>query len=205
MTTRIEVYKGTQILPYVRVVAEMRLKTFCEFPYLYVGNREEELGYVEDFASTPQGLLVVVFKGEQLVGFVSGLPLNTPNSFLEHWSKKLSQQGVNISNTFYAAEIIVEPCFQKQRYTVELIKRFFEEVEKMEFPSVLGVTSIRSEDHPLRPHDYVDTDGIWEKIGFKKIPIILSAVWPTRQANHAIKRETNNLACWIKEMNSSAD
>lgn len=201
MTTRIEVYKGFQILPYVRVVAEMRLKTFCEFPYLYVGNMEEELGYVEDFASTPQGLLVVAFKGEQLVGFVSGLPLNTPGSFLEHWSKKLSQQGVNINNTFYAGEIIVEPCFQKQRYTVELIKRFFEEVEKMEFPSVLGVTSIRSEDHPLRPRGYVDTDDIWGKIGFKKIPITLSAVWPTQQANHTIKQETNKLACWIKEMN----
>jgi len=46
----------------------MRLKAFCEFPYLYVGNEEEELLYTQEYASTPQGLLVVAFKDDKIAG-----------------------------------------------------------------------------------------------------------------------------------------
>jgi len=73
----------------------------------------------------------------------------------------------------------------------------------MGFPQILGVTSIRAFDHPLRPHNYVDTDRIWSKVGFEKTPFVLSAVWATRQADGSVKKEKNLMACWIRYDNGT--
>lgn len=204
LTFQIKVYKGTQILPYAQRLAEMRLKASYEFPYLYVGNMEDELKNVQEYALTPQGLLVVAVKEDRIAGIFSGMPLETPGSFLEHWSKKLHQQGLKTDNIYYAGEIIVEPEFQKQRCTSQLISRFFQEVEAMNFPRILSVTSIRPYDHLLRPQNYVDIDSICEKCGFEKSSMVLSAIWPTRQVNGSVKKAKNQLACWIREKTFSS-
>ncbi len=197
----IQVFKGADILPYLQTLADMRLKAFCDFPYLYAGNVEEELVNLKEYASTSQGLLVVAFKEDRIAGVYSGMPFSTPGSFLENWAKKLIRKGIETRGAFYAGDLIIEPAFQKQKCCSLLIKQLIYEVETMGFSELIGITSIRPPEHPLRPLYYKDSDSLWPKLGAEKLPITLSAIWNTWQADGSIKKEENLLACWVKRLN----
>lgn len=199
MTFRIEVFKGVETAPYIRSLAEMRLEEFSRFPYLYVGTMEDELSYVQNYPSTPQGVIVVAFEGETIAGLYSGLPMNTPVSFLEDWSAKLTEAGLDVTNYFYLGELIIKPAFRKMGLGSQLMWRLQQEAEAMGFLGLMGITAIRAKDHPLRPQDYFDTDTVWGKFGLEKSDIVFSGKWPQRQVDGTVKVEESCAACWLKK------
>ena len=194
---QVKVFRGAEVLPYLRTVIDLRLKAFCSFPYLYVADVDEELAHTQAYASSPQSLFVIGFRGEKMVGFCSGLPLQMPVSFLRRLCKAFKQEGLKVADYYYFNEIVIAPAFQRHNLGSQLIRRFLQEIQKMNFQGVTGITSIRPHDHPLRPKNYFDTDTIWGKFGFVKIPLICSAPWPTRKLDGSVKVEKNQVACWI--------
>lgn len=200
MNIRLEILKGAQTLPYIHILADMRLKAFCHFPYLYVGNKNDALLYTDIYSKAPQGLFVIALQDVDVVGIFSGLPLTTPVGFLEEWSQDLAKIGVNVDKCFYGGELIVDPSFQKQGIGSQLIKRFTQEVKAMGFDRIALVTAIRPLNHPLRPPIYFDTDTIWGKYGFRKTPVEFQFCWPTKQLNGTVKEEINKLRCWIAQL-----
>ncbi|HQS84307.1 MAG: hypothetical protein B7Y25_05090 [Alphaproteobacteria bacterium 16-39-46] len=201
MSFQIKIFKGPEILSYIETLADMRLEAFFEYPYLYVGKREDELSYVKSYALSPQGLLIVAFKNEKIAGICSGIPLNFENSPLKPWHKKLEKEGLEIEMLYYGGEIIVKPQFQKQKACFLLMTQFIEAVKEMKFSKIIGITCIRAKDHPLCPPKYFGPESIWEKMGGEKTNIILSSHWSTRQENGSLKKQKNNLAVWIKRLN----
>lgn len=196
MSIRIEVFKEKETQPYLRLLAQMRLSEYKEFPYLYVGNMEEDFA-ITNYFTFKDGLLVIAFQGETVAGMYSGVPMCTPSNFLQDCSVQLAGEGVDINKCFYASDLIVNPRFKRQGIGVQLLKRLFQEVKAMGYDTIMGVTSFRPLDHPLRPKDYFDTDSIWEKHGYKKSPLVFSLTYPTRQADGTVKMEANDLGCVI--------
>lgn len=199
MSIRIEVYKEQETKPYLRLLSQMRLNEYKEFPYLYVGDMEEDFANTNYFTFA-EGILVIAFQGEMVAGMYSGMPMRTPSSFLRDCSLRLAAQGVDISKCFYASDLIVNPPFKKQGIGVQLLKRFFQEVKEMGYNTMMGVTALRPPDHPLRPKNYFDSDLIWEKYGYQKSSLVLSLTYPTLQADGAIRNEANELACVIANL-----
>ncbi len=62
-------------------IAEMRLKLFSEYPYLYEGTHDIEQQYLQRYFISNQSLVVLVFNKEKIVGLSLGLPLieSTPH------------------------------------------------------------------------------------------------------------------------------
>ena len=112
----------------------------------------------------------------------------------------LTHRGIDVDTTYYAGEIIVEPTFQGQRSCSLLISHFMEAVREMKFSHMLWVSSLRGQEHPLCPSNYVEPTSIWRKIGGHKTDITLSIKWPTYQVDGSIKEESNPIVCWMKEM-----
>ena len=201
MTFRIDVFKGAEAAPYIRTLAEMRLKTFCEFPYLYVGKIEDDLIYTQIFSATPQGMLVVAFQGDTIVGIRSGVPVRDQAKPLdEKRCQQLEKHGIKAKEYYYCGEIIVDLAFRKRGIAGQLMTKFIEEAKAMGFPGLIAITSIRPNDHPLRPQNYFEAGIFLNKYGFEKSSVVFTARWPTQQPDGTVKKEKNELACWIKEM-----
>ncbi len=199
MSIHIEVFKQQETQPYLRLLSQMRLSEYKEFPYLYVGNMEEDFANTNYF-TFKDGLLVIAFEGKTVVGMYSGMPMSTPSSFLQDRSAQLAGEGVDINRCFYASDLIVHPHFKRQGIGGQLLKRLFQEVKVMGYDTMMGVISLRPLNHILRPKDYFDTDSIWEKYGYKKSPLVFSLTYPTRQADDTVKLETNELVCVIANL-----
>lgn len=199
MTFQIFTFKHTEILPYVEALVDMRLNAFSEFPYLYIGNREDELSYAKEYALSPQGILVVAFKNDRLAGS-SGIPLSSPHSSLKPWLARFRAKDIEVESAYYIGELMIAPAFQKQKCCSLIITHFIEAVKAMKFSHIIGLTCIREKNHPLSPSPYFGSESIWTKIGAEQINLILSVKWTTRQEDGSSKTEKNKLSCWIKNL-----
>ena len=202
MTFRIETFKGIEGEPYIRPLSEMRITEFCQFPYLYMGNMENDLQYARQFSLSRQGILVVAFQDETMVGIRSGLPVRDNQSKdLEKALQQFENQGIKARDYYYGGEIIVHPDFRRRGLGSQLMARFVKEVKAMEFPAIIDITVIRTPDHPLRPQNYVETgSALLTKFGFKKSPVIVSVKYPTRQCDGNVQEEENDLVCWVNTL-----
>jgi hypothetical protein len=200
VTLRFEVFKGAEIKPYIRTLSEMRLEEFRLFPYLYVGNLEDDLAYTHIFPSTPQGRLVVAFQGNQVVGVCSGIPFESPLSFLEEWGETFRTKNIKTNECYFCGELVVAPALRKTDLSLHLMNRFIQETETMKFLKLIFITSIRPADHPLWAPTNFDEEKIIAECGFEKTSLVLPSTWPTLQVDGTVKVEENLLACWIKNL-----
>lgn len=197
MTFRIKVLKGKDVFPYISYLVEMRLKSYCSFPYLYVSTPEEERDYAEAYASNPQVLFMIGFKDDKLAGILTGVPFT---GFLYDWRKSFKYLNINPETCFYLGEIMVEPAFQRLGLCSQLMPAFFKEARSIGFSYTTAISSARSLSHPLCPQDYFDIGYILKEHGFTNTGIIYVVPWVTRQPDGSAKEEKNHVNCWIKDL-----
>ena len=200
MAVSIQILKGAEIRPYVHVLAEMRMREFYNFPYLYVGNTEEEIQFSAGYPNEKDSILLLVFDDDRPVGLCSGIPFSSTMEFIQEMKQHAHIQGVDLEEAYYLGEIIIEKEHRKMGTVFKAGKQFFDEVQKMRYKRIAGITAIRPEDHPLRPQDYRDTDKIWPRMGFQKTSAILSFDYSTRQADGSIRSQENPMALWVKKI-----
>lgn len=198
MTFRIVVFKGKAIKPYLRALSQMRVSEFYNFPYLYVGNVEEDYVFTKGYCLSDQGMLVIAFHADQIAGMCSGMPTSTPGSFLRGWWNTLTENKIDTLTSYYLGELIIAPEFRKVQLAGQLMECFIKEVEKMGFQSIIGVTSMREDNHPLRPKNYFDTDTVWGKYHFQKQGFSFLTPYNTRQPDGSVQENENKLKCWIR-------
>ncbi|MBA4749390.1 MAG: GNAT family N-acetyltransferase [Alphaproteobacteria bacterium] len=197
MSIEIKVFKEKATAPYIHLLSKMRVEAFQEFPYLYVsGSIEDDLPYTQCY-TLKHGLLIVAFLDQEVVGMYSAMPMTTKTEFLKAWSLTLEEAGINTKKCFYAGEVIVMTHMKRRGIGVALLRRLVEEVHAFGYETMMGVTSIRAHDHPLRPKGYFDSDAVWAAGGYKKLPLTFSCRYPTRQQDGSVKEEDNLLACWL--------
>jgi len=197
---RIEIFKGKAIKPYIRKLAEMRVQEFSHFPYLYVATVEEDAEYSQGYASEENALFCIAFDNKDVIGLYSGAPFNSNISFLQDWKKRIFQDGLDLNDSYYSGELILEKEWRKRGVGTQLMNRFLKEVKGMNYKSVAGVTVNRSQDHTLRPKNYQDTDDIWPKYGLQRTNITLPVEYPTRQGDGSVRNEKNILSLWVKSL-----
>ena len=72
---QIKTVTGTGVLPWLEPVAQLRIRVFREFPYLYDGEWQYERDYLAAYAESPDSVVVLALEGDTVVGASTGLPL----------------------------------------------------------------------------------------------------------------------------------
>ena len=149
---------------HIRGLAELRLKVFHDFPYLYEGNMDYEEKYLETYFKAKHAIIFIVMDGERYVGATTGIWAKEEE---ENFSKPFINQGFNINDIFYFGESILLKEYRGQG----IGKKFFEIREayakKLGFIKKLAFCAVvRDENHPLKPQDYLPLNTFWPSQGF---------------------------------------
>ncbi len=162
---RTSVVKGAEIAPWVPVLADLRIRVFREFPYLYQGSVDYERRYLDTYLRSPDSVAVLAFDGDRVVGASTGLPLAHES---EEFLAPFLAAGEDPQRIFYCGEsVLLEEYRGRGLYRI-----FFAERERQ--ARRLGLdTSVfcaveRPGDHPLRPVDYQPLDGVWRRFGYRQ-------------------------------------
>ena len=148
-------------------LADLRIKVFRAWPYLYDGDLEYEAGYLARFRHADRAFLAAAFDGDTIIGAATAAPMAGEAA---EFRGPFERAGFDVSKIFYFAESLLLPAYRGQGAGV----KFFQarEAHARSFGSYshavfCGV--VRAGDHPMKPADYIPLDAFWRRRGFDKL------------------------------------
>lgn len=188
--------KGEEARPYARALAELRLKVFWDFPYLYEGTEEYEMKYLETYFKANDSFILLLKDHHRIIGATTSILASEEE---DSFKKPFLAFGLDPATVFYFGESVLLPEYRGKG----LGKIFFNEREKFAktLPQVRTLSFcavVREDDHPLRPVGYMPLNSFWESQGFRLQPGLTTAYeWQDRnEATSTAKK----MQYWIKNI-----
>lgn len=193
---RIKRLSGSAINAYLPALAQLRIRVFREYPYLYEGSVEYEERYLQTYVDVPDSVMVLAQDGDEVVGAASGLPLAVETA---EAIAPFVAAGYDPQRIFYYGESVLLPEYRGHG----LGNRFFEEREAhvralARFEMVCFCAIERSPHHPQRPPDYMPLDAFWRRRGFTKHPE-LHTDYVYRELGEAVE-SPKPMVFWLKSL-----
>lgn len=188
-------FKGKQILDYIEQLAALRIKIFREYPYLYEGNYEYEMQYLNTYVTSEEAIIVVAKDDDNIIGLSTAIPLQfeTPEA-----QKPFLDLELPIEPFFYLGESVLLPEYRGSG----IYREYFKEREAAAVAFGCQKTTfcgvVRDANDPRRPHDYVPLDNIWRHFSYERHPE-LCAYYEWQEIG-ASERTKKPMAFWIKEL-----
>ncbi|MEZ4814145.1 MAG: GNAT family N-acetyltransferase [Bdellovibrionota bacterium] len=195
MAFKIELLQGAEARRILAPLAALRIEVFHEYPYLYEGNIEYELKYLDRYFSSKNSLVVALWNKDKLVGASTAI--------------HLPEENLNIRtalNPFYKEDSFVyfgESIIQKKYRGNGFGKKFFELRENFarSIPKVnrCGFCSVqRSSNDPRKPDSYFSPENLWSKLNYQlKKDLTVELEW--KEIGEA-KESPKSLQFWIKNL-----
>ncbi len=191
----VQLLTGSAIADLLDDVATLRLGIFREYPYLYQGRREDELGYLKTYGEAPDACVVMAYDGCAVVGAATGMPLihedpQVPEAF--------RGTALPLNRLYYVGELLFRLEYRNQGLGQKLLARLESHVRSLgSYRSLTCATVERPDSHPLRPRDYIPITRFLGRTGFVRLPgVITRFVW---RETDGVKRD-HPMQFWIREL-----
>lgn len=185
---------GDQFAGWIDPVADLRIRVFREFPYLYDGDVAYERRYLRRYQESSGSVLVLALDGEQVVGASTGLPMQDAD---EAFQEPFFQAGIPLDQLYYFGESVLLPEHRGSGAG----HRFFDERERVAQEQGYRITTfcavVRPSDHPARPADYRPHDVFWGKRGYQSRPDLeCQFPWLDLEQN---QETSKTMRFWLRE------
>ena len=192
---RIETLRGADIAGQIDALADVRIRVFRDFPYLYEGSRDYEAKYLDVYVRCPRSLAVLVWDGPQCVGASTVLPLADAGAEAQ---QPFLAGGYPVDRIDYFGESVLLREYRGRGIGV----KFFELREAHARELGLGLCAFcavdRPADHPSKPEGYVPNDAFWTHRGYRRAPqIVTTFSWPDIGATQSTAKP---MVFWLKEL-----
>lgn len=192
----VHVFSGIEARKYMQDIANIRITSFKEYPYLYQGTIAYEKEYLETYFTSYQASILLVFDDDnKVVGFSNSIPLIDES---EEIKNPFIVQEYDIKNYLYIGEVMLYPAYRGKG----ILRQFFtfheEKARELGLTHITFMTVDRPDDHPLKPKDYQPYDTVWRHFGYEKIENVRAHLaWVQVDT----KKETKNtLIFWQKNI-----
>lgn len=195
MAVQIIRLSGKDIQPYLSDLAQLRIKIFHDYPYLYEGNMDEEKKYLTTYMNCEQSVLILAIDNKKVVGASTAIPLSNETVEIITPFKKAK---MDIDKIFYLGESVLMHEYRGQK----IGPRFFAEREaaarEQGFPITAFCAVQRSDDDPRRPKDFHPLDKMWKGLGYVKHPE-LNTYFSWKEIGETV--ESNKpMTFWMKQL-----
>lgn len=197
MTSNLKILrvKGNEITPYISELAQLRLRVFREYPYLYEGKLDDEKSYLQTYLQCPESIMVVVLDKDQVVGASTAIPLEFETLSVQ---KPFFDQGMNIKNIFYLGESVLLSKYRGKK----VYRHFFvnREVAARAYGSKMTAFCAveRSPEDPRRPKNFVPLNQVWQHFGYQKHPELFT-YFEWKEIGDESK-VNNTMVFWLKTL-----
>ena len=88
---RVEPLAGDEIAAALPALAQLRMRVFAAYPYLYEGSLAYEQRYLEKFAAADGAVIVAAWAGDTIVGAATASPMRFSQRKYPHQSQRRSR------------------------------------------------------------------------------------------------------------------
>ncbi|MCW4152862.1 GNAT family N-acetyltransferase [Halomonas sp. 18H] len=164
---RLTTCQGAEITPYLEGLADLRIRVFRDFPYLYDGDPAYEGEYLKRYAENPRSLFVLALDGERLVGASTAQPLSDE---VEEFRAPFEAQGYRVADVFYYGESVLLPEYRGHGLGHAFMDAREQHAAAAGYAWVAFCAVERPADHPLKPADYRPLHDFWQGRGYQRHP-----------------------------------
>jgi len=195
VTPRIALATGAEIASYADALAGLRIAVFREYPYLYEGSLDYERQYLASYASSPDGLVVLVIDGDRVVGASTAMPLTQHSDAVV---PPLARAGIAPETVYYFGESVLEPAYRGRGFGAAFFVERERRARELGYRVAAFCAVDRPADHPRRPPGYVAPGALWRRHGFVRRPDIVGEfAW---QDLGESTETTKPMVFWLKEL-----
>lgn len=196
MSVEVLTLTGSALRSALPALADLRIRVFSQWPYLYDGDLAYERKYLEKFSASHDALIVVAHDGERIIGASTASPLlGNADEFVQPFRER----GCDLQHIFYFGESVLLPEFRGQGVG----HAFFEAREKHarqlgSYHTATFCGVIRDPNDPRKPADYHGLESLWRKHGFEEAKGITTTLgW--KEIEHDQERK-HDMQFWIKRL-----
>lgn len=150
----------TELLP---DLADLRIRVFRDWPYLYDGSMDYEKTYLTPYAHNPSAVVVGAWHDEVLVGAATGAPME---DHAEDFGRPLCDAGYRLEDVFYFGESVLLPSFRGQGVGHAFFDHREAKARALGRRYACFCSVMRPLHHPARPPSYRPLDTFWTKRGY---------------------------------------
>lgn len=191
----IQPFHGWQAELYIKELARLRMEVFRDFPYLYDGSMDYEESYLKTLIEAPNNLIVMAFKGSEVIGAATALPLEQEP---ENICLPVSRGGYDISKVYYLGESVIREPYRNKGLNTNFFKAAEQRAKDLgEFDFLAFCNLERATNHPAYPEDYAAPNEYWSSLGFQPTDIVCQISWKDIYED---SESPKNLRFWIKSI-----
>ena len=187
---------GQALSEYIPQLAELRIRVFREYPYLYDGDAEYEAEYLNTYTEASDSVIVLALDDNKVVGASTALPMRHET---DEFRQPFIDAGFNIDEVFYCGESVLLPEYRGRGIGVA----FFQHREAhalalggFRYSCFCAVQ--RPDNHPRRPANYQPLDSFWQHRGYQRRPD-LNTGYRWKDLDEEVE-STKPMGFWIKEL-----
>lgn len=189
---------GQAIADHLGDIADLRIRVFREWPYLYEGDVAYEINYLRTYTQAPRSIAVLAVQGCRVVGASTGLPMGDE---AEAFRQPLQRAGIDPVQVFYCGESVLLP-----EYRGGGIGHAFFDAREAHARTLGGFAWCafaaveRAADDLRRPPGHRDHEAFWTKRGYRRSDIAMQLPW-----NETGRGETtHSLNYWLRPLEDIA-
>jgi len=201
----VKMYRGDNLRPLLPLVNEWIVSRYIEFPFLYVAQGEVPPTHV--LADDPNGFVLFAEEQGKKVGLLMASPLDSSFLLDVKYSPlaslgEIEEKGYDPGKILYIHGFLVAP---EKRNDFGLIQGLYKKAvalaQKMGKTQICYFTTIREEDHPLKPNSYVPLEPFNDvPTPFRDMGITFNLTWPTLQSDGSVKVSENLQALYVQDI-----
>ncbi|MBX2805357.1 MAG: GNAT family N-acetyltransferase [Hyphomicrobiales bacterium] len=163
---RIEARSDKALTELVPEMAQLRIRVFREWPYLYEGSLDYERGYMSRFIEAPNHIAICAFDGESLVGVATASPLVHQH---DEFAAPFIKAGCKPDEIFYFGESVLLANYRGQGVGHSFFDGREAHAKVLGYEKTAFCGVVRPDDHPLKSPEIRPLDGFWRKRGYEKL------------------------------------
>ncbi len=186
---------GANLADAIENLAKLRFTVFREYPYLYDGELDYEMDYLNTYLQCPQAVLIAAYDKDDIVGASTAIPIEFESTECQ---KPFIDSKQSLKEIFYFGESVLLPQYRKQG----VYRHFFNEREAAAREYGSKVTTFcavkREPNDKRRPKDYVPLDAVWRHFGYQQHPE-LCAYYPWKEIDNE-EKTLKPMIFWMKTL-----
>lgn len=188
--------RGAAALPFLNQLAELRIKVFAEWPYLYKGNLEYEHKYLKTYFNAEHSYIVIALDGDVPVGAATAVWLPEGD---KSFQAPFVAQNIDLKKVCYYGESVLLPAYRGLgigRNFMEYREKFARSLVEVDRAAFCAV--VRPQPHPRKPSGYQPLNSFWEKMGFQIHPeLVASYSWLDLDESTETEKQ---MQFWVKSI-----